>query len=245
MSQGIYSALSGIKLKEEELETVAHNLANATTNGYKENRISFSSVLSKFQGTESDGSQSTPFVEVGSRTIDLSQGPVLSTSNYLDVALQGKGFLEVQTAQGTFYTRNGSLALNANQELVLQSGGKVSGATGAIRISKPGTVEIATTGVIKVDNEEIGKIKIVTFDQEDALEPTGASLYKMKEGVSTKLDADTQVLQGKLESSNTNVVRNLVKLIQISREYQSYQKVISAQSKLEQEAASTVGRITT
>ncbi len=238
MSIGMYSALSAIKLKEQELDITAHNIANATTPGFKENLVSFTALLSKYQGTPGE----TPFAGIGARVVNFEQGAFTSTQNPLDIGLQGKGLLEIQTDSGTFYTRSGSLALDSEGYLVTTSGAKVMGAGGAIHIDQKGSVEISPAGNINVSGQEQGKIRIVSFGKDD-LEPVGASLFRAKDGATPQEDRETTVLQGKLETSNTNVMKNLIKLMEVSRDYQAYQKVMAAQNKVDEVAASSIGKL--
>jgi flagellar basal-body rod protein FlgF len=238
MSIGIYSALSAMKLKEEELDVTAHNIANANTPGFKENLLSFEALLSKYQS----GSGETPFAGVGEKVVNFEQGSLLSTHNPLDIGLQGKGLLEVQTDSGSFYTRSGSLALDSGGYLVTTSGGRVMGTGGAIHLDQQGQVSISPAGNISVNGQEQGKLRIVGFAKGD-LEPVGASLFRAKAGSQPQEDKETTVLQGSLESSNTNVMKNLIKLMEVSRDYQAYQKVMSAQSKVDEVGASSIGKI--
>ncbi len=238
---GIYSALSGMKMKELELESVAHNIANINTVGFKEEKLSFESVLSQEQDQE--GVSSTPFVQVKEHTINFSNGAVMTTNNPMDMALQGDGFFQVQNEKGTFYTRNGTFALNTQGDLVTQDGDRVMGTNGVIHLDEGAKVEISTNGTIKANGEDIGQVKVIRFDDPQKLSSVGAMLFKAEDSAQTSEGTDTQVLQGKLESSNTNMMMGLVHLIDISRQYQMYQKVISNGAKLDQEGASSLGKI--
>lgn len=243
MSIGIYSALSGIKIKEEELDLVAHNLANSSTNAYKEENISFEAVLGTYQDTDNPDQQSTPFSIIGERSYNFQPGPVVTTNNTFDLAIQGDGFFEIQTERGTFYTRDGAFSLNSLGQLVTQKGDQVVGGQGAIEIGTGNNVQITPGGAITVDGEQRGAIKLVSFADPQKLSAAGGGYFSAGAGANPTAAAGNTVLQGKLEHSNTNVMLSLVKLIEISRQYQSYQKIISSQSRLESEAVSTLGKI--
>ena len=241
MAIGIYSALSGTVNKEEELEAVAHNIANASANGFKEHKISFGSVLSKYQSDINPSA--TPFAEITERSIDFSPGTLVQTSNDLDMAIDGEGFFEVQKGSESLYTRNGTFAIDSSGNLVTASGHLVMGTSGAIQIGNGGNVQISSSGNIQVDGEDRGSLKVVRFGDTSQLSPVGSSMFKAAAGASPSLNPQAQVLQGKLESSNVNVMRNLITLIEVSREYQTYQKVISAQNKLDQEGTPSIGKV--
>lgn len=244
MSSSMYLALRGAKLREQELEVTAHNLANATSNGFKESRITFDTVLTGAERRVDGGVRPSILQPEAKTTINFADGPIQPTDNELDLALQGKGFFEIQTEQGNFYTRDGSFALNDSGDLVsIHGGGRVAGANGTINIAESGHLEISSAGVVSVNGVEKGKIRVVDFEDPSVLVPAGSSLFKAKEGAAANEASGTTVLQGKIEGSNVSVVLCLTQLIEISREYQAYQKVINNQSKLDQEAASSIGRV--
>ncbi len=234
MSMGIYSAVSALKVKDMELDVVAHNIANANTNGFKEQQVSFKAVMARNGRNRSR--VSTPFVQFSKRSINFNMGSLAHTGNSLDVALQGDGFLEVKHDGGTFYTRNGSLALNAAGNLVTQNGDLVMGEGGPIQVGSGGIINISKRGLISVDGVERGRIKLVRFQDPQKLEVAGATLFRGGEKAQLMPDTETQVLQGNVEMSNTDVVKNLVHLIEISRQFESYQKVLSANMQLERNA---------
>ncbi|EKD42156.1 MAG: flagellar basal body rod protein [uncultured bacterium] len=239
MSIGIYSALSGLKMKEQELDVVAHNMANVNTTGFKEQTMTFEAVMSK----NNQDNEVTPFVQIGEENINFQNGSVFGTQNPLDLALQGEGFFEVQNEKGSFLTRNGAFVLNQNGELVNSTGAKVMGENGPIVIGVGSNVQIATSGAITVDGEDKGRIRVIKVSDPKKIHSAGSTLYRVDPDASIEKDETSQVFQGKLEQSNTNIMQSLVKLIDISRQYQSYQKFISNQNKLEQESVSSLGRI--
>lgn len=239
MTVGIYSALSGIKVKEQELEVVANNIANVNTTGFKEEQMTFEAILSKTASNQSK----TPFVAVKEKKINFTEGPLMTTNNTFDLAIQGDGFFEIQNENGSFLSRNGQFVLNNNGELVNSDGDKVLGKNGLIQIEPGSNVKISPAGIINVDGEDKGQIKVVAVNDKTKMDNVGGNLFKLHADATTSVDENSQILQGKLEQSNTNVMRSIVKLIDISRQYQSYQKIVSNQTKLEQEAVSSLGRI--
>lgn len=243
MGIGIYSALSGMKVKLEELEMVAHNLANANTVGFKERDVAFSSVLAENMKPAGGEEQDTPFVKLEDHSFDLTQGAIFKTGNELDLAIQGDSFFEVQTDQGTFYTKNGSFTRDNTGKLVTQAGQTVMGQGGAIDLGTVGKVEISQSGTITVDGQDRGAIKLVKFADSQMLEAKGGNLFAAKPQAQPTLDESPNVLQGQLENSNTNMMKNIVKLIDISRQYQTYQKVLNTQSDLDKTSATEIGQV--
>lgn len=238
MTIGMFSTLSGMKMKESELEVVAHNLANVATSGFKENRVAFEAVLgNQGQRSELPDANATPFAVMGKVKHNLLDGPSLSTSNPLDVAIQGEGFFEVQTEQGTVYTRDGGFSLNRTGELVTLKGDRVMGANGALTIGSGSPITISGNGSIWVGEEERGRLKLVKFVDPEKLTPVGAASFRAEEGAQPTVVTDPTVVQGRLEGSNVNVTLNLVRLIEIARQYQMYQKAMNEQERLSREAA--------
>ncbi len=242
MGVGIYSALSGINVLDTQLEVAAHNMANISSPGFKQEEVSFSSVLARHGGNGSTANPSTPFVDLGKRQRDFSAGTAMSTGNAMDLSIQGPGFFEISTKQGLMYTRNGAFATDATGTLVDAHGNPVNGAGGPLIIGSGGDIKINEGGVVTVNGEEKGKLKIVDFADRQKLQPVGGTMFAAT-GLTSSEVASPSVMQGTLESSNSNMVMNLVKLIEISRQQQAYYKVIDAQTRLDQQTASTIGRV--
>lgn len=242
MGVGFYSAMTGMKLKEMELEVVAHNLANVNTNGFREQNLTFQSVMSKNDPGASP-EDAPPMTVEPRQSINFTTGPVAQTNNYLDLALQGEGFFEVRNDQGPFYTRNGNFTLNSEGELVTMTGAKVMGVDGVIKIGSGGKVEVSQTGDVVVDGEVRGRLKIVDFEDRSSLTLAGSTMLKAGAGAQSKTPQGVLVLQGKVEGSNASMIANMVKLIEISKQYQSYHKILQMQSKIEQDSAATIGRL--
>lgn len=242
MTIGIYSALSGIKMRSLELENASHNLANASTAGFKEKQLSFSAVLSS---KAAPGSNDLPFSDVSKETLSFDSGPITSTNRPLDVAIQGDGFFEVQTEQGIAYTRNGAFAVDTGGNLVMAKGAKVMGTNGLIDMSGEGAIAFSDNGQVTVGGEDRGQLKVVEFSKEamENMEPIGGTMFRVKSGETGALTQRPNILQGSLESSNTNVVLNLVKLIEVARQTQTYNKVLSEQRGMDQKAANSIANL--
>ncbi len=236
---GLYAAVSGAIAQEKRLEVLTNNLANVNTTGYKKDALSFRSLL-----TEAEKAQgSTTLVSMSAFYTDYSQGGVHHTGNPLDLALSGEGFFEIETAEGVRYTRQGNFLLNSENELVNIHGDPVSG-TGGPLILDGSLITIAQDGQITVDESSVGQIKIVNINDLQRLEKAGKSLFINTGGkANLTTDSPATVLQEHLELSNVNQVEEMVKLIEISRAYESFQKVIQSMDESSKKLVNEVGAL--
>jgi len=206
-----------------EYEIITHNLANVSTAGFKRRCNAFSRVLDEQSTQDEDFAPGT--IDLNS-AFDFSQGSMVETGRKLDFALYGKGFFVIETPEGPLYTRNGLFNLNENGQLVDLNGRTVAGESGQISIpSNYGISQITVSddGTINADGNSIGKFRIVDFaDDESKLIPTGANCYKMPDEEVVPVTAENIIVrQGFQESSNVQVVEELVDLIMVSRLYEA------------------------
>lgn len=227
MERGLYIAASGMLTELVRQDQLANDLANASTPGYKADestQSSFGQMLLQNSATGQQIGTLDEGVGISSTKLDLSQGVLNQTGQPLDVALQGPGFLTVQTPQGTAYTRDGQLAVTANGTLTTATGNPLLDAQGKT-ISVAGhasDLQISADGTITGGGQTLGKIAIVSLAN-----PTqkGDTLLA---GTPGPAPAGTTLVQGSLESSDTNPAKVMVDMIVSLRAYQSSQKVISA-----------------
>lgn len=261
MARSIYLPLSGALMQEKRLDVLTNNLANVNTSGFKEDRPVFQAILT---GAE-ESSSNVPSVRSVShnplslsmyelnRTLvafsgtktDFSPGAIKKTGNPLDVAIVGDGFFSVETPQGVMYSRNGSLTISSNGDLVTQDGLPVLGQNGKISLEGD-DISIGTDGTVLVDGNEVGKLKIVNFPRPYPLKKVGGSLFSLTtSGENGKVNTDVNVKQGFLELSNVNVVKEMVMMVEVNRAYQAYQKVIQGVfDTITRKAVNEVGRLT-
>jgi flagellar basal-body rod protein FlgF len=226
MAAQIGSRLDGLT---REFDTVAHNLANMNTIGYKRRCNTFSkSLIAQGAGTKA---------QVGDKidtnvTFDFTQGSTNSTGRTLDFALLGKGFFVIETPEGPLYTRNGMFRLNQNGQIVDSAGRNVAGDSGPITI--PNTVSdsqitVSSDGSVSAGGAVVGKFKLVSFkEDENKLFAVGTSCFKAPANVKPA-DADKLVVrQGFQEASNVQMTEELVDMIMVSRLYESNMKFLSA-----------------
>ena len=242
MIDGVDKAVQAMTLREIQMDSIAHNLANATSAGFKQERLSFEQVLDGNPQQDLDKNPGTETLQLKSAW-DFSPGAAMPTNNPLDLAVQGEGFFAVEKGGETLYTRNGAFTLDANGFLVTAQGHRVLGPNGTIQIDDSGPIQINNSGKILVSGEEQGQVGVFKVADKKQLTSAGAQLFKL-EGGDAEVDSSSTVLQGSLESSNTNTVLSLVEMMEVSRQYMAYQKILQLQNKLDQESAPSLGKIT-
>ncbi len=235
MNKAIYIALSGAVLRHLQMDIISQNLANADTVGYKKDKISFNDYLVPSDIMSPDPeframSYHSPLIT------DFSEGNIIRTGNSLDIAIEGKGFIALE---GGRYTRRGDLKRDKDGYLTTQNGIKVMGDKGPIRLPE-GAVEISPSGSISVNKVEVDVIKIVDFTNIQSLSKAGESIFlSIEEG----LKASSEVKQGYLETSNVSVIKEMVKMIQTLREYETYQKAIQTFDEAAAKINNEMGRL--
>jgi flagellar basal-body rod protein FlgF len=242
MYTGLYTAVSGGMAQEQRLSILTNNLANATTTGYKFDKAIFHALnVPAVVGEVQVSDTSEPVVTTVDPTTalytpqlptitvqtDFSQGPIRDTGNPLDLALEGSGFFVVELPDGTqAYTRQGSFSIDGNGLLVTQSGLRVQGEQGSINVSG-GRIEIDTSGGVMVDGTFRDRLKLVEVSEPGALEKMGDALFRdSRAQVEPEKASELLVRQGAVELSNSPMIRLLGAMIQTSRAYEAYQRVI-------------------
>ncbi len=221
---GFYAAVSGAIAQERRMELLTNNLANINTPGYKKDTLSFRSQL-----TAAEKSQGLPgLVAVSKFRTDFSQGGIRYSGNPLDLAIDGKGFFEIITENGVRYTRQGNFSLNSLNQLVTQSGDRVSGSGGPL-VLDGSQITISKDGEVTVDGILAGKIKIVNFADLSKLQKVGDGMFRNAGGSGNLTgDVSSSIQQKAIELSNVNLVQEMVRMIELSRMYESYQKSIQS-----------------
>jgi flagellar basal-body rod protein FlgF len=225
MDRLIYVAMTGAKQILEQQATTAHNLANASTTGFR-------AQLDSFRAVPVVGSQSPTRAFVVDATVgsDFSVGPIQQTGRDLDVAVQGKGWIAVERPDGSeAYTRSGSLKINENGVLQTQGGLNVLGDGGPISIppdvrvsiGKDGTVSSVLAGDAPGTTIEVGRLKLVNPD-EATLVRGDDGLFSNQDGEPTEADANVTLIDGAVEGSNVNVVDAMVNMIALSRQFEMH-----------------------
>lgn len=227
MNSGFYAAFTGLAARTQALEIVANNLANANTTGFKA-LLEFYKATSAAQSTASLSPVNLAinrFGVLGGSVVDLRAGSLENTGNDTDVAIEGPGFLAVQSRAGIRFTRNGGFHLNAARQLVATNGDLAVGEQGPITLPA-GRVSISTDGTISVDGTLAGRLRLVEFAPGTKLVPEGNSNFIAPAG-SEHPAAESRVRQGMLESSNLNPVEGSISLIALQRHAEMLQRALS------------------
>lgn len=242
MYKGIYTAITGSNLKMMELDNIANNLANVSTNGFK--RTSFSSRLYPIMEGLSQVAPATlpdarAMAWTGKSAIDSGQGMLQMTGNPLDNSINGEGFFVVDVKGETNFTRNGSFIIDKDGFLATSGGHKVIGTSDKpIKIGKDAksSPQISTDGSVTVEGNIVGTLKVVKLTDVQYLSD---SLFTGKSAGAAK----AEIKQGSIERSNVNPLRELVTMITAEREFQSIQQVIKSFDQLSQRAISEIARV--
>ncbi len=178
MDSGYYAACTALISRMQALDTIANNLANTSTAGYRAEHNVFSSVLAS-KGADSDSALNQAINNYGimsGTTLDQSQGALQKTGNELDLGIEGPGYFVVQTANGPMYTRNGTFQVSAHGQLVTALGDAVMGDKGVITMM-PGPVSISADGTMSSNGALSGKLKVVQFPPGTQLSSVGDTYY--------------------------------------------------------------------
>jgi len=213
MDPSYYPLAAAAGYGEARLDALANNLANINTPGYKADQMRFAEVLSA-TGTGIHGEQ----------FIRLTPGTVETTGNSLDLAIHGDGFFSVSTPDGERYTRDGGFRLDPAGQIVTSAGFPLLGDAGPLIID-PGTreVEIDASGRVLADGVSAGTVRVVTFSPTAPPVKVGGNLLM---GTQPLPVAAPQLAQGALEHSNVEAAVEMTRMIEITRGYETYQKLI-------------------
>jgi flagellar basal-body rod protein FlgF len=244
MDSGYYAACTALSSRTAALDTIANNLANASTPGYRAEHNVFSAVMADTErGPGSNFSRAVNnFGIMSGTTLDRSQGALQKTGNPLDVAIQGSGFFAVQTAKGVMYTRDGSFQVSATGQLTTGVGDPVLSDHGVINLL-PGPVSISPDGTISSRGAVAGKFKIVDFKPGTQVSSVGGTYYSAPENSETP-SVDSTVQQGALENSNVNPVASVVELITAQRAAEMSQRALTMfSSEMDKTAAQDLPKV--
>lgn len=245
MNSGIYTAYSGLRAQMDALDMLANNLANVNTTGFKEDSAFFTLLQqSKDQPPQTDPLNATINQSVlAQAAMNPTAGSLRLTNRDLDVALEGDGFLVVQTPGGTRYTRNGSLRLNEKSVLSTSDGFPVLGATGQPITLGAGKIHIGEDGSVSLDGAPVDRLKAVRFDNVSTLQKEGGSLFAVKPGVqSPEKPSNAKISSGYLEESNVNAVASVVRMVEVMRHFEALQKSVSLMmNEVEQKSIEKLG----
>ncbi|MGS4946800.1 flagellar basal-body rod protein FlgG [Meridianimarinicoccus sp. RP-17] len=252
-SSAMHVAKTGLNAQQSRMQVISNNLANVNTTGFKRDRANFESLLYQVyrpggaQTSEATALTSPSALGTGVRMVSTeklySQGALTNTENALDLAIDGQGFFQVLMPDGRIgYTRNGTFSRNAEGTLTNSSGYVIQPEinipenVSSITISADGIVSVTEAG--EADAQEVGQITIARFGNPRGLQPVGETLAvetpaSGAPAIGNPLeDGAGKLVQGALESSNVNVVQELVDMIEAQRAYEVNSKSISASDEM-------------
>jgi len=261
MFKALFTSASGMQCQQKLIDTIANNLANVNTNGFKSSQLNFQDLLYDNEiipGTESSEGYEVPTgLEIGSGVRIVSsaklfkQGELEETGRELDVSIQGHGFFRVQMPDGTTaYTRDGALGLDGQRRLVTPDGRPLADSvtipSGAVSISIAGDGQVAAYVGTATAPQQVGTINLATFANPAGLKSLGGNLYA--ETVASGApsvgtpgqNGVGEIQQGYLERSNVDTVTELVRLIAAQRAYEINTKSISIADRMLQQSNSLV-----
>lgn len=248
MNSALWVAKTGLDAQQTQMTVISNNLANVNTNGFKRGRATFQDLLYQNYGqvggqtsvqTQSpSGLMLGTGVHIGATENLLDQGNLTQTNNNLDVAINGRGFFQIQMPNGTIaYTRDGSFQLNSQGQLVnasgypVQPGITIPAAAQSITISADGIVDVQLAG--QAAPQQVGTLTLADFINPSGLQAQGGNLFTETAASGTPqtgnpgLNGIGSLVQGSVESSNVNVVEEMVNMIETQRAYEMNSKAIT------------------
>ncbi|MDP4153141.1 MAG: flagellar basal-body rod protein FlgF [Bacillota bacterium] len=231
MIRALYTSADGMLTQSKRMDVVTNNITNMDTAGYKSEELlsrSFEDLLINRINDPATGSLSTVGqinngAHIDQVNIRFEQGPLEETKNNTDIALEGDGFFAIQAPAGERYTRAGNFSVNNNGFLVTSEGNYVLGQNGPINVGNT-NFTVDKNGTVNSQNGTY-QLRIVSFADNGALYKEGSGLYS-NNGGSAIIPSSCQVKQGFLEKSNVDVAKETVNMIQISRNYETNQRII-------------------
>jgi flagellar basal body rod protein FlgG len=234
MQNALLVGLSRQVALSREMDVIANNLANMNTTGFKADGAVFEEYISPTASADNfpAADRRISFVQDRATWMDLSQGPLERTGNPLDVAINGKGYLVVQTPRGERYTRNGAMQINSNGELVTAEGFQV------------GTISVQAGNNTQTESQR-GQLRLVSFDQPGRLQKDGTGVFQAPAGVTPQADKLSRVMQGTVEKSNVRSIIEMTRMIEVTRSYTHVANILTQQAELRRTAIDKLAEVPT
>lgn len=234
MIKGLYSAEAAMKPKMARLEVISNNLANLSSTGFKRDRV-FLRLLEEAAASQARAAGELDGISVD-RVVDFAPGSLEQTGTTLDLAIEGRGFFVVETPAGPRYTRNGHLTMAADGTLTTESGFPLLGEQGRIKLPDPDRMDrtqvtVTTDGEVAVGRDTVGKIAVVDFENLEDLRKDHQALFLSAPGavLRERTGEEHTIRQGFLEGSNVDAVEEMIAMIELSRAFETDQRIIAAQ----------------
>jgi len=232
MLEGLYSAAAGMQAQQQRIDSVANDLANVNTNGYKHTRVAFRDLL--YVNDASGNVRSGAGAAATTIGRGFVQGSMRETGNPLDVAIEGEGFLRVRRADGTdALTRDGSLRIDPRGRLTTQRGELVQPAITVPAGTNESAVSIGADGTVSANNRPVGRIQLVNVRSPESLDVIGENLYRTTaaSGAATNA-AGVTLTQGSVEASNVDVGDSMTEMIDAQRSFQLASRAVQMQDQM-------------
>ena len=228
MDSGYYAAMTGLVARTQALDTAAANLANAQTPGYRDEREFFRSVLLGPDALDSQlGRTVNNFGLLGGDRLSMAQGALQSTGNPLDLAIEGDGFFQIQTANGIRYTRDGGFHRSRSGQLVTAADEPVLSTIGQPIQVPPGEVTVGSDGALSVAGGVVASVGVFAFPAVAQLTPEGANRYVAPMGLTPMISKSAAIHQGAVEAANQDAIQGSLDLIVMQRQAEMMQKALT------------------
>ena len=242
MLRSLYSGITGLGVSGMSMSVLGDNLANSQTTGFKRATPIFQELMGQAIAARTAGNQVGLGATTGAIWRDFSQGALRETGNPLDVAINGRGFFSVQTPDGVQYTRQGSFSLNDEGVLVTPDGYPIVGEGGEITL-EAGVVEIDDEGGVFVDGEEVDRLVITDFADQGVLKKAGQGRFVLDDATAVgDRPPHTTLRQGYVETANVNAVAAMTEMIETSRAFEAYQKIIQSVDEATETSINDIGQ---
>ncbi len=256
----VFPSAASQLIMEKRMAVIANNIANVSTSGFRKDLPVFATITAPIStansmGGSQDGTGGTSRVPVPSFAVidqmitNFSEGPIRTTDAPLDIAIEGKGFFQIQTPGGIRYTRNGSFTLSNEGKIVTQNGNPLLGVGGPITLPA-GIINIDDNGKISVKGPGIGPstevdlIALVDVADTTRLQKSGDNLFELLNGQATPFESgQARVRQGALEGSNVNPVEEMIAMITAVRQYEAAQKAMQTADDMDTKNINKVGQL--
>lgn len=233
MLEGLYSAAAGMSAQQEQLDAIGNDLANASTTGYKAERVAFSDLL--YSNVNMAGSASSAGAGAKAQVIGHSpqQGAIKETGNPLDLAIEGEGFFQITRNGKPALTRNGNFSVDANGTIVDSEGDPLAPPIKLAAGTKPSEVGIAPDGTVTAAKKALGQIKLATVASPDQLQSSGSGTFTPTAASGALKPATTaKIHQGALEQSNVDMAREMALMVSTQRAFQMGSTAIQTESQM-------------
>lgn len=242
MIKGLYKSASAMIPRIKKQEIIANNLANASSPGFKRDTV-FTRELSRAQARHipRQTDWQTPMIDQVYTTFE--QGNFDRTGNMLDLALEGNGFFVFQTEKGeNVLSRSGNLSVSSDGYLVNSNGNRLMSDSGPINVGG-GELSVSESGQVQVDHADVAAIQVVDIEDKTVLQKTGTGEFRIPDEAQITKAVEFRIRQGYLESSNVDVVKEMVDMIISYRNFEADAKSVQAQDESLEKLINNVGRV--